>query len=177
MREHASAEELADFAAGLLEERATEDLEAHLFSCGDCAVEAEKVFAVGAAVHRAVPAVLSVERYRELSHEGRIGAVNPISPGEVSEVRYPKGQSLLVHRLRGSDLSRAHRVDVSLFDLEGTLLTRYDDVPFDAEGGEVLIACQSHFAELYPHDIEFHIESVIAEHGRVENRYTVLHRA
>jgi hypothetical protein len=177
MMEHPPAEHLAEYAAGLLEERESEELEAHLFSCRACALESEKLFALGAAVRRAVPAVLSLERYHELSEEGRVAAVNPISPGEVREVRFPPGDSLLVHRLGGSDLSRARRVDVSLFDLEGRLLGRYDDVPFDAEGGEVLIACQRHFADLYPHDIEFRIESILPERGRVENRYTVLHRA
>lgn len=177
MREHASAEELADFAASLLEERESEDLEAHLFSCRDCALEAEKVFALGFAVRRAVPPVLSVDRYQELSHEGRIATVNSISPGEVSEVRFPEGQSLLVHRLGGSDLSRARRADVSLFDREGALLARYDDVPFDAEQGEVLIACQKHFADFFPHDIDFRVDVTLDDQRKKETRYTVLHRA
>jgi hypothetical protein len=177
MSAHPSAEEIAAFAAGLLEERESENLEAHLFSCGDCALEAEKLFALGAAVHRAVPPVLSVDQYEELSQQGRIAAENPISPGQVSEVRYPEGHSLLVHRLGVSDLTRARRVDVSLFNLEGGLLVRYDDVPFDAEHGEVLVACQSHFADFFPHDIDFRVEVVIDDQRKNENRYTILHRA
>jgi len=177
MSAHPSAEEIAGFAAGLLDERESENLEAHLFSCRDCALEAEKVFALGAAVHRAVPPILSVDRYEELSHQGRIAAENPISPGQVSEVRFPEGPSLLVHRLGVSELNRARRVDVSLFDLEGGLLVRYEGVPFDAEQGEVLVACQSHFANLFPHDIDFRVDVVIDDQHKNENRYTILHRA
>jgi hypothetical protein len=49
-------------------------------------------------------------------------------------------------------LTGASRVDVSLADLEGKALTRFEDVPFDAEQGEVFIACQRRFAETFPHE-------------------------
>jgi hypothetical protein len=174
--EHLSAERLVEYAAGLLEEPGSEELEAHLFSCRACALEAEKLFALGAAVRAAVPPVLSVELYRRLSEEGRVAAVNPMSPGETSEVRYPPRESLLVHRLGGSDLTRVRRVDVALFDAEGSFLVRFDDVPFDAERGEILVACQRHFADVYPPDIDFRVEMLTAERERCETRYTVLHR-
>jgi hypothetical protein len=99
-----------------------------------------------------------------------------MSPGQVVEVRYPPGDRVLVHRLGGSDLSRARRVDVALLDLEGRPLVRYDDVPFDAARGEVLVACQRHFDGVYPRDIVFSVELAEGERREQVNRYTVLHR-
>jgi RNA polymerase sigma-70 factor (ECF subfamily) len=115
--------------------------------------------------------------FEGLEREGRIAGVNPMSPGQVVEVRFPPAEKLLVHRLGGSDLRRARRLDVALVDLEGGALLRFDDVPFDAGRGEVLIACQRHFADLFPHDIVFRLEVVIGDRREEASRYTVLHRA
>jgi hypothetical protein len=176
MTEHASSDRLADYLAGLLEESHSEELEAHLFSCRICATESERLFALAAAIREAVLPVLSPERFQELGREGRIAEVNTMSPGQVVETLYPPGDKVLVHRLGGSDLSRARRVDVALFDLEGRALVRYDDIPFDAARGEVFMACQRHFAGVYPQDIVFSVEVAEGERREEANRYTVLHR-
>jgi hypothetical protein len=175
--EHVSPDRLADYLAGMLGDSEGEELEGHLFSCGICAGEAESTFGLAAAVHGAVPPVLSSERFEALSREGRIAAVNPMSPGQIVEARFPPAGKLLVHRLGGSDLSRARRVDVDLLDLDGSVLARLDDVPFDGASGEVLLACQSHFASLFPHDLTFRLETVVGDRRQEANRYTVLHRA
>ena len=52
----------------------------------------------------------------------------------------------------------------------------FENVPFDAERGEVLVACQSHFADLFPPDIVFSVELVSADQQEEVARYTVLHR-
>ena len=177
MTEHVSSDRLADYLAGLLDEPDNEELEAHLFSCQLCAIESERLFGLAAAIREAVPPVISAERFEGLEREGRIAEVNPMSPGQVVEVRFPPAEKLLVHRLGGSDLSRARRVDVALCDLEGEAFSRLDDVPFDAAGGVVLLACQRHFADLFPHDIVFRLEVVLGGRREEASRYTVLHRA
>ncbi|HSF20033.1 MAG TPA: zf-HC2 domain-containing protein [Vicinamibacteria bacterium] len=176
MTEHLSFDRLADYLAGLLEESASEEVEAHLFSCPSCASESEPVFGLAAAIPNAVPPILSPERYEALSREGKVFAVNPMSPGDVAEARFPPEGKLLVHRLGGSDLSRAHRVDVAIFDSAGADLARFEEVPFDPARGEVLIACQRHFAALYPNDIVFHVEAILGDDRQDAKRYTVLHR-
>jgi anti-sigma factor RsiW len=176
MSEHASPERIEDYLAGFLDEQEAEALEAHLFSCGDCAIESEKLFGLAAAIREAVPPVLTAERFAQLERAGRIAAVNPMSPGGLAEVRYPPEQQLLVHRLGGSDLREARRVDVALLDLDGRAISRFDDVPFDPARGEVLVACQSHFAELFPHDAVFRLEVVRGDRREESSRYTVLHR-
>ncbi|HEY7698606.1 MAG TPA: zf-HC2 domain-containing protein [Vicinamibacteria bacterium] len=176
MTKHVSSDRLSDYLAGLLEEPQSEELEAHLFSCRTCAAASERLFALAAAIREAVLPVLSPERFQELGREGRIAEVNTMSPGQVVETLYPPGDKVLVHRLGGSDLSRARRVDVALLDLEGRPLTRYDDIPFDAARGEVLMACQRHFADVYPQDIMFSVQVAEGEQREEVNRYTVLHR-
>lgn len=177
MTEHVSSDRLADYLAGLLGEADEEELEGHLFSCRPCAFEAEKLAGLAVAVHRVVPTVLTAERFEELEREGRIAEVKPVSPGHTVEARYPPAEKLLVLRLGGSDLSRARRVDVELLDVGGRVVARLDDVPFDGARGEVLMACQRHFADLFPHDLTFRLEVVTGERRQEANRYTVLHRA
>ncbi len=176
MTEHLSSDRVADYLGGVLAESDNEELESHLFSCRPCAVESERLFALAVAIRKAVPPVISAERFEELEREGRIAEVNPMSPGQVVEARFPPAEKLLVHRLGGSDLSRARRVDVALCDLEGEAFVRLDNVPFDAARGEVLLACQRHFADLFPHDIVFRLEVVIGDRWEEASRYTVLHR-
>jgi hypothetical protein len=175
MTEHVSSERFGDYLVGLLDPRADEELEAHLFSCRSCAFEAEKLAGLAVAVHRAVPPVLTAARFEELEREGRIAEVHPVSPGQIAEARFPRAEKLLVLRLGGSDLNQARRVDVELLDLEGRVLARFGDVPFDGARGEVLIACQSHFAGLFPPDIIFRIERIVGDTREEANRYTVLH--
>jgi anti-sigma factor RsiW len=177
MTEHISPERVADYLSGLLDERSDEELEAHLFICGSCTVEAEKLAGLAVAVHRAVPTVLTAERVEALEREGRIAEVKPVSPGHTVEARFPPAEKLLVLRLGGSDLSRARRVDVDLLDLGGRVVARLEDVPFDGVRGEVLMACQSHFADMFPHDLTFRLERVVGDRREEANRYTVLHRA
>jgi hypothetical protein len=176
MNGHPGPERFADYLAGLLGDPEAEELEEHLFACDSCAIESGKLAGLAAAIRNAVPPVLSSARFAELEREGRIEAVNPMSPGEVVEVRYPSGDKLLVHRLGGSDLRQARRVDVTLLDRTGRAVSRFDDVPFDPARGEVLVACQRHFADLFPHDTLFRVEVVLGER-REESSYTILHRA
>jgi hypothetical protein len=175
MSGHPSSERLADYFGGFLEKGETEELEEHLFSCEDCALQCAQLAGLATAVRGAVPPIISERRFAELEREGRIAAVNPMSPGQVAEVRFPTGDKLLVHRLGSSDLRMARRVDVGLFDREGRALSRFDDVPFDSAQGEVLVACQSHFADLFPHDTVFRVEVVLADRLE-ESTYTILHR-
>jgi hypothetical protein len=177
MTDHVSSERLGEYLAGLLDRGDEEELEEHLFSCRHCALEAEKLAGLAVAVHRAVPTVLTAERFEELESEGRVAEVKPVSPGQMVEVRFPPADKLLVLRLGGSDLSRASRVDVDLLDADGGVVARLDDVPFDVARGEVLVACQRHFADLFPRDVTFRVERVVGERRQEANRYTVLHRA
>jgi hypothetical protein len=173
---HLSQDRIADYLAGLLVAADEAELEEHLFSCRDCSIDAELHFGLTAAIRQAVPPVISPERFEALEGEGRITQVNSMSPGQLAEVRYPDAGKLLVHRLGGANLAGARRVDVELGDLEGRPLVRYDDIPFDAVRGEVFVACQRHYAGLFPQDILVRVEVVLGDRREETSRYTVLHR-
>lgn len=173
---HVSPDRIADYLGGYLDAPEEEALEEHLFNCRPCAIAVEPLFGLAAAIRLAVPYVLTAARLEELEGEGRIARVNSMSPGQVAEVRFPEAGKLLVHRLGGSDLRGAQRVDVEIADLEGTHVARFDDVPFDAARGEVLLACQRHFASLFPHDTVVRLEVVVGDRSEEASRYTVLHR-
>jgi anti-sigma factor RsiW len=167
---------MSDYLAGLLDEGEEQAVEEHLFSCISCARDAEPLFGLAAAIPKAAAPVLTAERFRTLDREGRVAQVNVMAPGQVSEVRYPEAGKLLVHRLGGSDLRGAERVDVEIVDLEGNPAARLDDVPFDAASGEVFLACQRHFSESFPRDALFRLEVVRGERREEASRYTILHR-
>ena len=77
---------------------------------------------------------------------------------------------LLVHRLGALDLSRAERVQVRVSSEEtGEVMIESAAVPFDAAGGEVLIACQRHFSEMPP-DVVFEVS--VFEAGAIKSSAT-----
>jgi hypothetical protein len=55
---------------------------------------------------------------------------------------FPDGPGLLIHRLQGSELARADSVNLELSTPAGASLVRFEDVPFDGDTGEVIVACQ-----------------------------------
>jgi hypothetical protein len=56
--------------------------------------------------------------------------------------------------------------NLALSTPEGAPLAEFNDVPFDANAGEVLIVCQRHFGESFPEKIVF----AVARHS-VDHRY------
>lgn len=171
-----AAERLLEYLQGELSAADEDALEAHLFSCERCAGEAEALAGLATAVARAIPPVLSRSRFDALSGAGLVAQVSELRPGDVTRVVYPPTGRVLVLQLRGADLAEAQRVDVELRTPAGEALTRFADVPFDAARGELLVACQRHFAERFPEDIVFALERVAGEERRPLAEYTVLHR-
>lgn len=169
-------ETLADYLLGGLAEKEEREVESHLFHCASCASRTERLAGLQFAIASAVPPVLSRARFAELEREGRVEHVNPMAPGETARVVYPSPGRLLVHRFGGADLRQARRVDVELRTLGGESIGRFDDVPFDAGRGEVLVACQAHFVDLYPRDGVFAVEVVAGVERKEAARYTVIHR-
>ena len=171
-----SSEEILDYLSDALGESDEERVESHLFRCADCSSEAEWLAGLVASVAVAVPPVLAPSRLAALEREGRIGAINPMSPGQTAKVSYPESGRLLLHRLGGADLSGARRIDLDLSTSSGETFWHLEDVPFDPARGEVLVACQRHFADLFPPDIVFRVEVVSGDGHQEVARYTVHHQ-
>ena len=128
------------------------------------------------AVARTVPPVLSAAHLAQLERAGRVQAFNVMRAGATARVLYPDEGRLLVHRLGGIDLSDAQRIDLALHDVGGREVGGIENVPFDRERGEIVVACQRHFAEIFPRDVVFTVLSAGGERRDVLGRYTVEHR-
>ena len=168
--------ELLDYLNGEIPESDERELESHLFSCAICSSEAERLAGLVASIAVAAPPILTHSRFAALEREGRVEAINVMRPGQSAEVFFPQSDQLLVHRLGGVDLSRARRIDLDVCAPGGEALLHLEDIPFDAERGEILVVCQSHFADLFPLDIVFSVEAVSADQHQEVARYTVHHR-
>ena len=179
---------LLDYLEGELPESDDQELESHLFRCAICSSEAERLAGLLTSIADAAPTILSPSRFAGLEREGRIERINDMTPGQTAEVLFPESGRLLVHRLGGIDLGSARRVDIDVFESADSAdsadsaesgrqaLLHFEDVPFDAERGEVLVACQRHFADLFPPDIVLSVEVVSADQQEEIARYTVHHR-
>ncbi len=170
---------LLDYLKGELPESDDQELESHLFRCATCSSEAERLAGLLTSIADAAPTILSPSRFAGLEREGRIERINEMIPGQTAEVLFPESGRLLVHRLGGIDLSSARRIDIDVAasaDSGREALLHFEDVPFDAERGEVLVAFHSLFGELFPPDIVLSVEVVSADHLVEIARYTVHHR-
>ncbi len=148
---------IVDYLAGESGDDA-DAVEEHLMGCSRCAGEIDRALGVVRAVRGMLPPVISAAQVAELRAAGLAVEENAFAPGARTEVTFGPGVDFLIHHLAGLDLARAERVHVTV-RVEGSGEVLADDhfAPFDAERGEVLIACQRHFAFLPP-DIQFDVE-------------------
>ena len=170
-----AVESWIDFFAGDLDKETGERLEQLLFECAHCAAEAERWGAVAGGTAIAIPPVITTEAFRALQGRGEPMTENVMQPGESRRASFPEGGRLLIHRLQGLALGRADRVNLALSDSTGSPLVRFEDVPFDPDTGEMIVACQRHFGESFPPDIVFEVERGAVDQLEVVAAYTVEH--
>ena len=167
---HLTWEELVDYWAG---EGDPNIVDEHLFACDECSELSARVAAVTETLRSEIPFVVSAATVEALRHRGLRVVDNPMQPGERKEIGFPGGVDILLHRL-AIDLTGATRVQLTLHsESSGALIADETNVPFDAGSGEILVACQRHFA-VFPPDTVFDV----TVHGPapVTHRYTVLHQ-
>jgi hypothetical protein len=144
-------EDLVAYWADDLDPAAIERVEEHLMGCGTCSESSGRMAAIAGALRQMIPPLISSARLAELRARGLRVVENPIRPGERKPVIFGPEIDLLIHRLGGLDLTRAESVRVTVSIEETGAVVRDDlDAPFDRAAGEVLVACQRHFAALPP---------------------------
>jgi hypothetical protein len=151
-------------------------LELHLLSCSECSAASARVAAITETIRGFIPPVIDSGRLADLRARGLRILENPVRRDERREVFFPRDVDILLHRLGGLDLRDALVVGMRVLQ-EGTgdTLLDLEDVPFDRDQGEVLVACQQHFSVL-PHDVLFEV-SAHQRSGAVDLvRYAVPHR-
>ena len=164
--------ELVDYWSDDLADADVERIDEHVLACGRCAAESAAVARIVQALRAMIPPVVSAAHLRELASRGLVVEENPVGPGDRKPVVFPTGVDILLHRLHGLDLAAAIRVRVVVrSESSGEVMHEDPDAPFDRDRGEVLIACQRHFASMPP-DVLFEVH---AQHGHGE--ITVVHYA
>lgn len=168
-------EVLVDYWAGELADDEVDRIDAHVMGCPFCAAESESVERIAAACRFRIPPVISAEQLAALQREGVVVVANAFAPGERKEVHFEPHVDVLVHRLGGLALDRATRVRLVVRSESNDQVMLEDDfVPFDRARGEVLIACQRHFAAMPP-DVVFEVFAHDDTGGVSTARYLVPH--
>jgi hypothetical protein len=148
---------LVAYWAGDLEAAESDAVEEHVMGCESCSAASSRVAAIAVAMRAQIPPIVSREVVADLRERGVRIVENPVRPGERKQVRFAPDVDVLLHRLGGLDLARATRVGVTISVEEtGDILFETDDVPFDREAGEILVACQKHF-RVFPPNVKFDV--------------------
>lgn len=168
--------ELVDYWAGDLEPSELDRLDEHLLGCGACAEQSARVSAVTETVRGLIPPFVDHARMVAFRARGLRVKDNPIQPGSRTPVVFNvQATDILLHRLVGLDLSAAERVGIQVtFEETGQVALEEPDVPFDRDSGEVLIACQRHFAAFPPNIVAEVTVHHAAGRARVA-RYAIPH--
>jgi anti-sigma factor ChrR (cupin superfamily) len=174
-----SHETLVSLWAGELDAAEAATVDEHAFACGPCAAAMEGLAKVVGALREKIPYVISHAHRDRLAAAGtriRVTEVEPtLDPAERKSAQFAADVDLLVFALRG-DVSGADRVDVEIASPTGEPRVVLEDVPFDRETGEVLIACQRHFEGMFPAgDPIFSVHAVEAGERRSVGDYVVTH--
>lgn len=167
-------DELVAYWAGELDEREVDRLDAHLIGCPTCSAESARVSAVTEALRAMTPPFIDHARLAALHAQGRAIRDNVIEPNERHTALFAAETDFLIHRLR-VDLSVATRVGVEITVEEtGAVLLTEPSVPFDRDSGEVLIACQRHFAS-FPPNVVIEVHAHDAAGAETITRYPIPH--
>ncbi len=174
--------ELLDYWTGELPPADAAALEEHLFACDACSGRLSSVQQLASGVDR-------------LARAGRFRSVVPptlvdrlvaagvrvrtfrISPGGLTPCGVGTDDELLVARL-AADLRGVERVDLVTCDDGGRERERARDVPFDASGGEVVLAERVDRARGYPtHVLRMRLLALGPGGERVIGEYALAHDA
>jgi hypothetical protein len=174
-----SYERLVALWAGELDGAETATIGEHVFACDSCAAAMESVAKIVGALREKIPFVISHAHRDRLAAAGmriHVTDVEPaLGPTERKRAQFTPEVDLLVLALRG-DVAKADRVDVEMASPTGEPRYVLENVPFDRNTGEVLIACQRHFEGMFPAgDPVFSVRVVEAGKRRVVGDYVVIH--
>jgi hypothetical protein len=166
---------LVDYWAGDLDDDEVDRIDEHLMGCAHCTRESASIARLAAAFRGAIPPIVSADEVRQLAARGLAIVTTDFAPDERKEVAFARGVDLMVHRLGGLALADATRVSVVVTAGPGDDVIGQDDwVPFDRERGELLVACQRHFAGP-PADVVFEVHVHRADGEVTRTRYVVPH--
>ena len=145
-----SLETVAAWVLGDLTDEEGAAFEEHYFACEACFGRAKRMQELVLKLETALPPILTADRLAALeSRRGSLPSVH-VQPGESGTVRLG-GANLLAVWVLHCELAGVTRVDFEARSETGELYFTFQDVPFDAEHGQVLLPCHVRLREL-PYD-------------------------
>jgi len=149
-------EKLVAYWCNDLDEAETAAVDEHLFGCDACSAMSANVARFAQTFRAMVPPIVSREQVEALRARGAVIRENDFEPGVRKSILFERDTEFMIHRLRGLDLAEATRVQVSVYSEQSGPLMEEFFAPFDVARGEVLVACQRHFAA-FPKDVAFDV--------------------
>lgn len=171
---------LIEYWFGELSAEAEARIEEHFLACAQCSAELETLALLGQGVRAAfekgaIHAVISAPFLATMKERGMRLREYPVAPGESVHCTIDKDDDAVVGRLK-APLGGLGRVDVVGTDEAGTLLFRFDDVPYDPATGEVLFCPPAAALKQMPaHTERVRLLAVGPEGERAIADYTFFH--
>lgn len=165
---------LVDYWFGELDADPEAQFEEHLFGCAECTEKLAALAALGAAVRAAwregaVRAVISPALLEAMRNEGLRLREYRMAPGGSVNCTIAQADDFVVSRLE-APLAGVRRVDVV------TSHGRFEDVPFDAEAGEVLVCpAPAELKRRGAFTMRMRLVAVEEQGERLLGEYTFLH--
>lgn len=141
---------LETIAAYTLDELAEDELRAfeeHYFECDACLAQTERMQRLVQELETTLPSVLTTARRKRLETTLPRPKAVDVQPGGRATIHLADDEPVAFWVMH-APLAGATRVDFEARDDQGTTLLTLNDVPFDRERGEVVLACQIHFRTL-----------------------------
>lgn len=169
-------ETVAAWTLDELDEEASNAFEEHYFGCDACVEQAERMRRLVSELEATLPAVLTQARRKRLEATQPRPTSVAVRPGETATIRLG-GDAPVGFWVMHAPLSGVERVDFEARDANGAPLFAIEDVPFDAERGEVVLACQVHYRNL-PGIQSLHVSltATDAQGSRPVGNYILDHR-
>jgi hypothetical protein len=169
-------ETLVAYWAGDLSADETETIDAHVMGCAFCTKTSEGVAVIVEGLRATIPPVITAHQLEVLRLSGLRIQETVVQPGQRIAVTFGSDVDVLAHRLRGLQLSPTSRVHLKVrVEETDEILFENEASPFDCSAGEVIIACQRHFA-VFPPNVVFEVTAVEGDGAAVVSTYAIPHR-
>lgn len=165
---------LHDYFAGELAADEALAVEDHVFDCDACGAAFDSAGALASALRHLVPPIVSHAWLDREQARGTPLRLVDLHAGGETAAEFSHGLTYLVFVLRG-DLAGASHVAVEVCTRDGAPMSVFEPVPFDAERGEVLVACQRHYMDEFPRALRFRVVSGTGEARRLVGEFGVDH--
>ena len=180
MKSHLGFAVLIDYWFGEAEPRDEDALEEHLFACAQCTARLEELAALGAGIRRALRsgalrAVLPREFIERLKSEGLRLREYRVAPGASVNCTLSAEDHFVVSRLQ-APVAGIERLDLVYVGADGEAQATFEDIPFDAAAGEVLVLPSAAAVRaLGAQTMRMRLVAVAGEDKKPIGEYTFIH--